>query len=357
MKTKYLLKLTPHDTFFFGGENTFGEDNLVHYFVKSNYFPQQTGVLGFVRYQLLAQCQDENTFKNNRIQNKELASELIGSKSFRLNGEFDFKSIHSISPVFICDSNAEGIEDDYYFPANKEYQYNEKEKEFEFLEIALGTATELKEYDPKYGLKDLMINKNNKLLKYDQIFEEHKQVGIRKKYEGGSNDKSYHLQSFYKFKKNYCFAVIVELSDDVNVNVNFKSQSIVTFGGEQKSFRMDVSQFISKDGKKMAFEDLIPDYKKSIASEKVVLVSDAYVNEEILDVCKFAITETVDFRFIKSNTEEKSNYYKKPDKSNKYNLYKKGSVFYGNHEEIEEKLFNEQLQYLGYNIFKTIKQN
>ena len=72
---KYIVKLTPHDKFFFGGEKNFGQKekkdddtSITNYFVKSNYFPQQTGVLGFVRHQLLLQCNDEKIFKDNKIQ-------------------------------------------------------------------------------------------------------------------------------------------------------------------------------------------------------------------------------------------------------------------------------------------------
>ena len=49
---KYLVKLTPYDKFFFGGERTFGQKaddkdqtTETNYFVKSNYFPQQNPVI------------------------------------------------------------------------------------------------------------------------------------------------------------------------------------------------------------------------------------------------------------------------------------------------------------------------
>ena len=121
---KYIVKLTPHDKFFFGGEKSFGqkEDDKkqnTNYFVKSNYFPQQTGVLGFVRHQLLLQCNNDKIFKDNRIQDKSKADQLIGKQSFRINEAFEFGAIQCISPVFICKNKS-----NYYFPANKEYQYN-----------------------------------------------------------------------------------------------------------------------------------------------------------------------------------------------------------------------------------------
>ena len=49
----YRIELKPVETFFFGGEITFG--NFQNYLVKSNFFPQQTTLLGMVRKRLLDQ--------------------------------------------------------------------------------------------------------------------------------------------------------------------------------------------------------------------------------------------------------------------------------------------------------------
>lgn len=356
---KYIVKLTPHDKFFFGGEHTFGENNEVNYFVKSNYFPQQTGILGLVRYQLLLQCNNVTIFKGNKIQDTAEAEKLIGATSFRMHQDIEFGAIKQLSPIFICDKGKAQSDDAYYFPANKEYQWHTKLDDRgnkieinDFLEISLENIPELEKYDAKFGLPDLLINKNNNRLKYDSVFLEHKQVGIRKKYEGGTNDKSYHVQTFYRFEKDFCFAFIVELAK----GTIFESQKFVNLGGEQESFDMEVKSFEDNNQNELEFINLIPDYKKSNNSDKIVIVCDAYVEEDILDVCNFAITETVDFKFLETKTKKEHNYYSNPTKSSKHNLYKKGSVFYGNTAEIEKKLKNDQFQKLGYNTYKIINK-
>lgn len=349
---KYLVKLTPHDKFFFGGERTFGENNGSNYFVVSNYFPQQTGVLGMVRHQLLLQCDDKNIFKDNKIESKTKAGKLIGLHSFKADGDFNFGTIKSISPVFINDSNNKNTSEAYYFPANKEYHRHEKlndkcEKELvkKFLQIELKPHPLLKGYDAKFGLPDLLMNKNGKLIKYEDVFKEHKQVGIRKKYEGGTDEKAFYIQTFYKLINNYSFSFVVELDEAAK----FSSQDMAVFGGEQSMFKMEVSPFVGE------FEDIIPDYEKSVNSGKVVLVSDAYVTDDIMNTCEFAITETVDFKFLVTDNSTK-NYYTTPKKSDKFNLYKKGSVFYGDTAEIVKKLNNKQFENIGYNTFKVIKK-
>ena len=345
-----MVKLTPHEKFFFGGENTFGEGKDKNYFVKSNYFPQQTALLGFIRHQLLIQG-GANIFKDNKIQNKSLATELIGAHSFCIDCPFPYGKIHSLSPIFIAKKDKE-VKEDYYFPANKEYQIDEKIKD-DCTEEKIGNILEMENksgnfilngFNPKYKHPDLLINKKLKKKQYEDIFKEKKQVGIRKNYEGKTEENAYYIQIFYKLEKNYSFAFIVELEE----NVTFISQDVVTFGGEQQSFKMEVSDSPTD------FESLIPGYEKSENFNKIVLVSDAMASNDVFTACDFAITDTVNFEFLETKTDENANYYSKPTKSKKYNLFKRGSVFYGDISQIETCLNNPQLEKLGYNIYKTI---
>ena len=116
--SKYLLKIKPLDSFFFGQEDKYrkridstkkgGLATVADYFQRSAYFPQQTTVLGMLRYYLL--------LMNNQIpiKNKDLAKELIGERSFdsNQNGQ-EFGKIENISPVFIVDE----IQEKFLFPS------------------------------------------------------------------------------------------------------------------------------------------------------------------------------------------------------------------------------------------------
>ncbi len=358
--TKYLVKLFPYDKFFFGGENTFGFGHQANYFVRSNFFPQQTALLGLVRYQLLAQSGDESIFKDNRIQNKDRAASLIGPRSFDVNGDFEFGAIRSLSPVFVVKDNY------FYIAGNKEYHtLNEdsiSDRVYRFLEVEYHNGNYLvNDYNPKFPLPDLLMSKNGEHLLYSDVFVEHRQVGIRKNYEGGTDEKAYYVQTFYKFKDGFGFAFIVELENRIampygkDVEVKFGSRDIVYLGGERQAFKMIVEEF---DG---SFEELIPAYQPSRQMDKIVLVSDAYVERDITDLCSFAITETIDFRFFSLETDPKVNYYKQPVRTAKYNLYKKGSVFYGAADELDhvQRALKEATHFhkLGYNHFTRINKN
>lgn len=362
---RYLVKLTPHDRFFFGGESTFGEGNSRNYFVKSNYYPQQTSLLGLVRYQFLAQSND-GIFKDNKIQNKEEATKLIGKKSFSIiDNEFKFGKILNLSPLLISDSN-----NNFLFPANKEYQWVKQENKFklrEFDKYMSGCSSlqnefipYLKEYKAKDELPNLLIDQRNKLYNYSDIFIEHKQTGIRKNYEGNTEENAFYIQTFIQLTPGYSFAFILELEEETE----FKNQEIVILGAEQSKFKMDIDTF------EIDFDQLIPGYEKSVNSPKVVLVSDAYTKtNDLLSACDFAITETVDFRSLETAVGKTENYSaldreKKMNnvvwKSKKYNFFKRGSVFYGNPEKIITHIGKEDtsaftpLQKIGYNHFKIV---
>lgn len=366
---KYLVKLTPHEKFFFGGEQTFGErldkndETDTNYLVKSNYFPQQTSILGLIRFQLLAHA-GSKIFDNGSIQNANEACILIGESSFKIEKGFPIGKIHSISPVFICNT-IDSKTNEFLFPANKEFQKyikltddckEELHEDPLLLVKGKNGVLYIDKYDAKYPLDDFLINKECKRYKYEEVFVEHKQVGIRKQYSGGTDDDAYYIQTFYKFKSNqiigeinYSFAFIVELEKDIK----FSSQQLVNLGGEQQTFKMEVIPDFKEE-----FDSLVPDYLPTHDYDKVVLVSDSYVKDnDIFNEALFAITDLVDFRFLDTKTRANQNYYNKPSKSKKYNLLKKGSVFYGDTSKISEHLKNDAFNKLGYNFYKQVKKS
>lgn len=356
---RYLVKLTPHDRFFFGGESTFGEGNSRNYFVKSNYYPQQTTLLGLVRYQLMVQ-NSKGVFEQNKIRDHNKATELINNKSFEItDASFSFGKIKALSPIFIAHKN-----DEYLFPANREFQWDKEENKFVMREFKKESNANrsiylnkdfipfLENYNAKDGLPDLLLSNKNNLYQYPEIFIEHKQIGIRKNYKGNSEDNAFYVQYFYKLKKGYSFAFILELEDDIK----FETEELVTIGGEQSKFRMEVTE------KDIEFKKILPDYEKSRNSDKIVLVSDAFVSNEIFNDCTFAVTETIDFRSLRS-TINTTNYSKLDQhsgvsKSNKYNLFKKGSVFYGEDANKIIKHFDDKIaaKSIGYNHYKIVNK-
>ncbi len=363
---KYLIKLRPLDKFFFGTGKEFGIDNQ-NYFIESAYFPQQTSVLGMLRYELLKNA-DKETFNDNKIQSSEKATELIGESSFIANGENDFGKIHAISPVFLMKGK------DWLFPQSKEYQKQEDVKtedcqkqnkdkaQFDFLEFSFEKdLPNLNGYEPKKGIANLWTDKNKTLFTYDEIFIPQRQTGIRKqgkndKEQDQNQNKAFYVQTFYKMAKDFYFAFYAQLDDVIKLD----KRSTVILGGERQLFEMQVEEAKNNE---TSFE-----YPAS-SVKKAVLLSDAYISEDLEDICDFAITDIVNFRCLKATVDTKKYYAirQKDEKKEKYNksnlhksaelqLYSKGSVFYFKNDQKQEAfttaIDNQSFKKIGYNHYK-----
>ena len=86
----YQFILTPLDKFYFGKER---HPIRPSYYMESNPFPQQTGILGLVRHFLL--------LSTGKISDKEKWDDLIGDKSFNGTADQKFGKIINVYPAFI----------------------------------------------------------------------------------------------------------------------------------------------------------------------------------------------------------------------------------------------------------------
>ncbi len=346
----YLIKLTPHDTFFFGTGKEFGAENQ-NYFVKSGYFPQQTTLLGMLRYQFLCQAGND-IFSENKIQDKDKANDLIGKRSFTKGEKQTFGKIQKLSPMFLMKGNKR------LFPLSKDFQ---KDEHCYLMREISKDFTLLEGYNSKKGLFDLWIDENKKIYSLEDIYTDVEKVGIRKNYKGETDEKAFYMQTFRKFKEpDFSFAFFVKCETKIEAN------KLVFVGGERQSFAMEVEPLSEE------FEVDKKRYKASKNAHKVILISDAYLENVTKDTCKFAITETVGFRCLQADENTRSYYnirkkqtkeeYKKTNlyKSEQIELYKRGSVFYFSDEnklnDFTEKLTNSEFYTIGYNHFITIKK-
>ncbi len=382
LQNKYFITLRPLTPFFFGGENTFGEGEEANFFVRSNYLPQQTTLLGFLRYELLQQ---------NKLLGTDPAAtkwaELIGPASFgRKNDEFtgNFGAIKKLSPVFlsnskqhfICQSfdwgtaesiNSEGaIEERLYpleFSVSAEGNCITAEKENKIPVLKAGNT----DFTQKNGIKSLWVNTDGKVKKqwdYENEFPSGKgydngffiagqQVGIHRKTKRTKEDTGdfYKIVS-YQLADDFAFAFFatIELPSDKK----FASR-IVTMGGERSVFSMTVTPA------ETSFEELFTpstyNEGRSDSRKAIVLTSEAYVTDDILSKCRFAITETVPFRNITTTQQQKGNYARisggavlKTEEL--LYLLKRGSILYTDDtNSIKPSFTNPSFQTIGYNHF------
>jgi len=371
---KYLLKITPLGTFFFGGEKTFtsasGETN---YFARSNFWPQQTTILGSLRY----------------IVGKEKGfhTDKIGKHSFIANYNNGFGIISKLSPVFLLSEHKDSISKKW-IEAGSDYQFKKNSDELlrvysnqmdgaqvvesDFFKIyATGIAGKQQIPNLKFDYKEYLISalydsesKQNLINPMDKCVEQF-QVGNMKSYSGGADDDAFFKQVFYKLHENFSFGVYVETTEELSFT---NKKEIVAMGADQSLFCMSFDKL--KDDEEYIFEKIDKNNKKITGKGRVVLLSDAYVKPEILEKCSFAIADTVDFRNIITyevddgdNKKTELHYNIDTNSQNpgaarkssvKYNLLKRGSVLFDTDlSAIEDLLKNDSFNKIGYNHFEV----
>ena len=111
MKPLYLIRLKPLSSFYFGSERNFQDGES--YLARSLRFPQQTTLLGVLRYKLLQAYGLLDSHNYGRAAGND-AEKYIGPESFSANqhaGEED-GAIISILPLFLMKR------DELFYPGN-----------------------------------------------------------------------------------------------------------------------------------------------------------------------------------------------------------------------------------------------
>lgn len=370
---KYLIKLKPIGSYFFGKELIAELGNKNNYYMQSAFFPQQTTLLGFLRHQLLLQKELIPLYKND---NREEAKKLIGNKSFCIpkndsTDEInDFGKIKKLSPVFLL-KNDNDCEPHFLF--NKhfvDYKGCDSRIKLDFENGIINSAGKEKKKIPYY-----YIRKNDKKVSYiakylfansvvqpnnlntevlmENIFSNDERVGIQKEFEGKTEEKAYFKMAGKKLDKNWSFAFIVEISENADCESLNSENDIAIMGKERSAFKMEVTKIEDKEIPvclKMVEE--IDKPKETEEATEITLLSDAFIDneKEFIDLCEFANITTVRFRSI-INEIEKDHNYGKPNKSKAFNLLKRGSVIHTRDpQKIIERLTKGNISKHFYNI-------
>lgn len=364
--SKYRITLTPVDKFFFGSGMTFqvgnDEKNAFNrqyssYIIQSTKFPQQTSLLGMLRYLILSQA-GEIVFKDNKIQDKGKAIELIGDKSFSVNDgtkKNSFGYIEGISHVRILRGDTElefaplfGAID---FDKGVDGTYN-----LGWMRVPRLTDDQ---YKAKDGLNTMLTDGESKH-KLTDIFVEDRRIGIARSIVTGKTDDDGALfkQISYRFndkEAKHCFLFYAEVKGK-EFDLKKYDKHLVTVGGDNSQFIIGIT-----DGEDPSQKDV------DNVSLAISLLSPAYINRQVVkDNTRFATTQLMPFRFLTDRDGNKENdgrsYHivnSKLRRSERYELYAPGTVFYfkdttQRDEFIKALKGREDFRQIGYNEYKSI---
>jgi CRISPR-associated protein Cmr3 len=398
-KQTVLITLSPTGHYFFGGETTFGNGEERNYFAHSNPLPQQTTLLGMLRYELLR--------LNNALSIKgkipDKAITIVGEKGFEYTESSpNFGCISSLSPLFLWNET----EKQAYFKMSKEKiavkeNSNDSiitqiclESDNKILKYHLPDATESQNYSAKHEFIEYWISTKGATKKGDDIFGKSlTKVGIRKdttpkrwknrnanseaeKENRNTNSEAEKENGFYKqelccLQPNWQFAFLLtyHTADKQDAFQLLPQESFVVLGAEQSVFKMVVSDdtsIFNVSPQEHGDVTLSPQYPCHANYHKILLLSDAYVSNDIYNKCTFALTDVQTFRTIQTNLSETTEWVKmstsekndKPRiKSTKLHLLARGSVFYCTEQQLkamETALDNNNFKTIGYNYYSII---
>lgn len=366
--SKYLITLQPLGKYFFGGDMTFqmgfdeksdfnrNHEGFLSYIIESMKFPQQTSLLGMMRYLLLTRSPEAFSREQDKITSTDKAHDLIGEESFKVNAKHDlmnnFGKIASLSPCVLMKDG------EIFLPAPKDYHFKVTFTDSSTQSKCNShtvTVPEIDGFSPKESYDLLYIGTETKrTVKDEEIFRKDIRIGINKNYKGKSDEKSFYKQISYRLRKGFLFA----FSIDCDFNLGDCTNEIVSLGADGSMFALTAKEI--PDNKEFPGT-----YPKEINDNvtnchRVILLSDSLLTNDDTAHVDFAITDTVPFRFLAFNVHEKNyNFSGGWRRKEKYYLYEKGSVFYFL-DEREAKSFADKVSnkcefhQIGYNYCQEL---
>lgn len=355
---RYQIALTPVDKFFFGGDITFkaeGRDELNEdfqsYIIQSGKFPQQTSLLGMLRFLILRN--DPDCFRDGRITDKAKAAGLIGPESFAVNSSEaapgkpkDFGVIRSISRCRVQVVSHEGVSSLDFKPLyRKSISWTDQKAYLNDHPVVMPVL----DYSPKEGLKSVL---SDGVREYglDEVFEEDRRIGINRDVSTGkTDDGALFKQISYRFKnvdgRSFRFAFEAEVDA---VDLESYSGQVISVGGDNSWFVLDVKA-LQAAAEVPARNDLM-----------ITLLSPAFIPRKALLRARFGITSLISFRFLQTKVDQTGEYSilnKNMLRSKKYKLYAAGSQFFFEYADQKADFISileaqEDFRQIGYNEYQ-----
>ena len=362
----YLVRMTPLEPFTFGGEKGFrfesqdvekGRNNTanISYYQTSRELPEQTTIIGMLRYLILRHNGVAKDFCKYTNDDKQKIHELIGESSFSFqNREFLMGKLKSVSPVFIVDQEQNFEKISYYIrnPLNnigdKTYRpmkMNTQKIVTSVGKIELPVVDSDNGYTTKthlnYGYLNIGTVDQPKAEFVENMFESRLITGNRKNNKKNDEDGFFKRQALcFKCEKDkkYSFALFVECEEGI-----LPKNMLSYMGLKKSSFRVECTKVIEND--------LINRIKNALKGKDIwyYALSDILLYDED-NINSFSIISKKQVRNMETNLNEDSFSKAVKRAKNQYNLIEAGSVFWSENPIHNQ---NENLKNAGYNY--TVK--
>ena len=355
-KYNYRIDFRPLDTFFFGGEVTFGNGNELNYFARSRPYPQQTTILGVLRH--LGYLDDN------------ISPSCIGT-SFSADpdstqGKYGF--IEAISPLFF---HCRGINSGQYLlgPMLRGAQSKGAPSPAggttkRWMDGEFKPLFELPEMDPKEWYTQPLLSSGENNMAFDDLVKKDVRIGITKQRDGAERTDGFYKQEVGMLHTASYFSAYLTLQES---GKHLIGRHVLPIGGEKAQFIVE----IEKLDQKKTFDEVFPKalFKDCISPylHCAVLLCDAYIPAGELEKLPFVVADTVDFRYLSTprkvtdfgrlsrSDKDKKKYSDQIKISKKFNLLARGSLLYAEEEQTLRGLLDQPLwQTVGYNHYHLL---
>ena len=342
---RYLVKMTPLNSYAFGTDMKFnfpGDEKTgkESYIVVSKLLPEQTTILGMIRYMLLDHYKVLQTDGKYDEQQKKRVEELIGKESFSFKKkEQTFGKIESVSPVFIVRNNDNKIfiKNPFHNIAESgKHHFAKMEKEKLFTSYGeINLPSESISIEHTY----VNVNLEEEYIEESKLFQREYQVGIKKnKKKDETEEDSFFKQEFITLLEGYSFGVYVECDE-------LPKKSVQYMGQKKSAFLIEAILQETDGGSKL--EDLVKERFCKETDSWFYALSDLYLENYSEGFGTFSVVEKKSLRNLE--TDYQTGKLKTKRTKVQYNLISSGSVFFENNP-LDCKNNEEDHKYkMGYN--------
>ena len=303
--SKLIVTLQPLEGYFLGDENHLP-------------YPQQTSVLGLMRYYVLlawdkAFPEQNLLHENGNIRNKELAEELIGETGFRMSVTWRYGKIYSLSEMMLFDGKSVLLPAEIH---NGSAMCTVPGLAF-FNDKQLNYIPTFTGFNPKQPEKYGWISSSGQFFDMKELF----MTEVKERING--KNAFYNQVFFHMADRNLQF--IFQMDVDADIHKALIGQRVVSLENDEAKFIVTASEYfpftIPEKSEKINYYS--PD-RKFI---KLVLISDAYFRGNPYHESVMGVTRLKPFCFIDSS-DKREEPESGQSRSKLPNLIERGSVFY-----------------------------